>query len=115
MRVSRAAILVVLPIGLSACDQRPFAGSEAGTSRYQLEKDNAGNLVRLDRETGEVRLLQQGKVITPSAKPRSSVTPSAESARDERASSPAVAPPAPPPTSETPPVERPTRTAIPAT
>ena len=63
----RCRVLVMLPVlALGACDRLAPQGAE--DARYELRQDEKGRLVRLNKVTGEVTLLTDGKAI-PVVKP----------------------------------------------
>jgi len=56
--VSRSALLIALGIALCGCDQLQ------GKDRYEIKQDSAGRTIRLDKQTGEIAVLE-GEKLTP--------------------------------------------------
>lgn len=49
--------IVIVTMSVAACDQMP------GTNRYQLQRDSAGRMVRIDKQTGQIAILDGNKLI----------------------------------------------------
>lgn len=52
-------VLVILTLGLAACDELETRYG----SRYELKQDARGRTIRLDKRTGEVVVIQGGKLV----------------------------------------------------
>jgi len=64
MRSSGGALVVVFAVAagfLGACDQLP------GTNRYEIQQDSAGRTIRLDKQTGEITILEGDKLVSASS------------------------------------------------